>query len=76
MVRLRPVSWKELEKVVLSEGWVFDRQKGSHRMYKKPGAQRPQVIPEHKEIKKGTLKSILTALNLSQEEFYSRLDSL
>jgi predicted RNA binding protein YcfA (HicA-like mRNA interferase family) len=30
------VKWKELIEIVEDDGWIFVRQKGSHRQYKHP----------------------------------------
>jgi len=50
MPRINPVHWKTLECIFLKAGFVFDRQKGDHRSYVKPGCLRPVVIPKYKEI--------------------------
>ena len=57
---------RELVKLVESEGWVFDRQKGSHMVFVKEGTLRPLVIPNHpsKDIKKKTLLDILKQAGL------------
>lgn len=44
-------------------------QKGSHVKYKNDNTQRIFIIPMHKEIAAGTLKSILEQANIELEEF-------
>lgn len=44
-------------------------QKGSHVKYKNFYTQRIFIIPMHKEIAAGTLKSILEQANVELEEF-------
>ena len=46
---------KEMVKLLLANGFVFDRQKGSHAIYVNPETYRIIVVPMHaKELKKGT----------------------
>jgi predicted RNA binding protein YcfA (HicA-like mRNA interferase family) len=42
-----PLSAKEMLRLFLNEGWILDRQKGSHMMMEKDG--RHAVIPNHKD---------------------------
>ena len=44
-------------------------QKGSHAKYKNPITQKVFIIPMHKEIAKGTLKSILEQADVKLEVF-------
>lgn len=48
-------------------------QKGSHAKYKNRQTQRVFIIPLHKEIAKGTLKSILEQADVELEEFLNLL---
>ena len=57
MPRITPVDWKTLECVFKKAGFVFDRGKGDHRSYVKPGCLRPVVIPKYKEIDIDIIKS-------------------
>jgi predicted RNA binding protein YcfA (HicA-like mRNA interferase family) len=50
MPKIKPVHWKELEKVFLASGFRFVRQEGSHRAYTKPGISRPVIIPAYTEV--------------------------
>ncbi len=60
---------KETEKILLKIGFVFHRQKGSHKIYVKDDYL--VVVPMHnKDLKKGTLLSIIKATGLSVEEFW------
>ena len=51
-------SRKELIKTVESEGYIYDRTKGSHDIYKKYNAP-PLSIPKGKEISRGTLRNVV-----------------
>lgn len=44
-------------------------QKGSHVKYKNLYSQKVFIIPMHKEIASGTLKSILEQANIELDEF-------
>ena len=52
---------KQLEKMLKDAGWYFDRQKGSHRIYKHKHIRGIVVIPFHgsKDLPEGTLNSIM-----------------
>jgi predicted RNA binding protein YcfA (HicA-like mRNA interferase family) len=67
----------ELIKKLGKIGWVVISQKGSHVKLKKDNKQ-PLIIPNHKPIKKGTLKSILEQLSeytqKTTEEIIQELD--
>lgn len=73
MPKLPLVSGKDLAKVFTKLGFVFISQRGSHiKMRHQDG--RTVVIPNHKVIKKGTLKKgILNPLNISVEELQKLL---
>lgn len=50
----------ELIKLLERNGWVFDRQKGSHKVYIKAGVHYHITVPHpEKDIAKGTLRKIL-----------------
>jgi predicted RNA binding protein YcfA (HicA-like mRNA interferase family) len=63
---------KEVIKVLEKLGFVFVRQKGSHRIYVKGNIV--ITIPYHnKDLKKGTLRAIIKQAGLSVEEFLKLL---
>lgn len=69
MPKLPVVSGKELIRVFTKMGFIFVSQRGSHIKMKHPDG-RIVIIPNHKVIKKGTLKKgILNPLNIPVEEF-------
>jgi len=47
MTQLRPLRPREVERVPLDHGFVFDHQTGSHRVYKHPETRRTTVVPFH-----------------------------
>lgn len=56
---------RELEKIILSDGWYFVRQLGSHKHYKHPVKPGKVTIPFHSgDVDKGTVNSILKQAGL------------
>ena len=52
-------------------GFVFLRQKGSHRIFRRGSVG--CVVPDHKEIKVGTLAGTLRQAEVSTEDFLAAL---
>ncbi len=60
-----PIKPKELERIILADGWVFKRQVGSHRQYIHPFKNGKTTIPFHcRDIPKGTENLILRQAGL------------
>ena len=58
---------REIIKVLESRGFVFIRQKGSHRLYRKDLLR--VTVPYHsKDLKPGTLRNILKQAGMTSEE--------
>ena len=55
-----PLKPREMEKIILDDGWIFKSQEGSHRHYVHPTKPGKVTIPFHqvKELNKITEKSI------------------
>jgi predicted RNA binding protein YcfA (HicA-like mRNA interferase family) len=45
---MKPLSARELERLILARGWVENTRGGSHRNYKKAGVEELITIPFHK----------------------------
>jgi predicted RNA binding protein YcfA (HicA-like mRNA interferase family) len=73
MPSLPNVSGREVVKAFGKDGWEFARQKGSHMIMVKPGHIASLSIPDHKEMAKGTLRSLIRSSGLSVEEFIELL---
>ena len=60
------MTFKELDKLLKSKGWVPVRSKGSHFQYQHKEYPNTIAVPNHsgKDIKKGTLNSILKQAGL------------
>ncbi len=58
---------KELVKFIEKDGWKFNRQTGSHRIFVHESKKGIVVVPIHGgDIPKGTLKSILKQADLEK----------
>ena len=58
-------------KVLEKCGFYFVSQKGSHKKYS--NGSRTVIIPDHYEIARGTLKSILAMADIPLDEFVKML---
>jgi predicted RNA binding protein YcfA (HicA-like mRNA interferase family) len=55
----RTFSGKQVIKVLRRIGYIIDHQKGSHIFLHNPQENKSIVVPNHKELKKGTLNNII-----------------
>ena len=68
------LSGREVIRALRKIGYKRDRQKGSHivmRLTEYP--YRRIVVPDHREVAKGTLRAIIRKVGLSVEEFIELL---
>ena len=68
MPKLPRLSGKELIKILSKIGFEIIRQRGSH-IFLRHNDGRTTVVPNHKEIDKGTLLEIIRQVKLKREEF-------
>ena len=68
------VNWKIFEKFLLSQGCVFIRIKGDHRVYVKTGKQRPLVVPQYNPIPAFIIMNNLRVLGVSKKVLMKFLD--
>ena len=75
MPKLPVLSAREVLKALERAGFVRVAQKGSHIRLKGTwaGQVRVVVVPNHPEIARGTLISIIRQSGMSREEFLGRL---
>lgn len=68
------VKAKDLIKVIEKLGFYFDRQKGSHAIYKNSQGQRV-VVPIHsgQDLKQGTLMGMIQDIGIDKETFFELL---
>lgn len=68
-------SAKEILKTLSRAGFQIISQKGSHVKLRgiREGKLQTVIVPNHKEIARGTFTSILSQANLTKQEFESYL---
>jgi len=69
MPTLPNLSGKAVVKAFERDGWTKARQRGSHVVMVKDGSMATLSVPDHKEVAKGTLRSLIRASGLSVDEF-------
>ena len=74
MTKLPVLSGKELCRILKRVGYKIDHQTGSHIIVRNENPPyRRLTVPNHKEIAKGTLRSIIRQAGLTYEEFMQLL---
>ncbi len=73
MPPLPRLSGKEVVQVFERFGWKVARQKGSHIILVRENSIVTLSVPDHKEVAKGTLRSLMRASALTVSEFNERL---
>jgi predicted RNA binding protein YcfA (HicA-like mRNA interferase family) len=72
--QLPVVSGRDVVKALARLGYEFDRQKGSHMILRQSRSpHRRAVVPDHSEVAKGTLRSIIREAGLTVDEFRALL---
>ena len=67
---------REVVKVFEKFGWRVVRQKGSHIILIKSGHIATLSVPNHPEVARGTLRSLIQKAGLTIEEFFEALKSV
>jgi predicted RNA binding protein YcfA (HicA-like mRNA interferase family) len=67
------ISGREAAKGFERAGWHFDRQSGSHMVYKKVGALHSLSIPDHRVLDRGLLRRLIRDSGLTVEQFRALL---
>ena len=75
MPKLPRLSGKEIIKALSKSGFEVVRQKGSHVIMKKKTSEGEiaTVVPNHKEVDRGTLLEIIRQAKLTRDEFMNLL---
>jgi predicted RNA binding protein YcfA (HicA-like mRNA interferase family) len=69
MPSLPVVSGREVVKAFESLGWTVVRRSSSHIIMVHPDHEVTLSIPDHKEVAKGALRSLIRAADLTVAEF-------
>ncbi len=73
MPRITPIRWRTLECIFIKDGFVFERQEGSHRSYSKKGVKRPIIIPTYKEVQLKEIQSNMRTASMSRDKYFAYL---
>ena len=65
-------SGREVVRAFESLGWQVARQSGSHVIMVKESEMTTLSIPDHREVAKGTLRSLIRAAGITVNEFIAR----
>ena len=71
MAILPVLSGREVVKTFEGDGWRIARHRGSHIILVKNGHMSTLSVPDHREVAKGTLRSLIRASGLTPGEFIS-----
>ena len=74
MSKLPRISGRECVKVLNKIGFYFKRQEGSHIILRRNEPFSQVVVPDHKELDRGTLRAIIRMSGLSVDEFIRHLN--
>jgi predicted RNA binding protein YcfA (HicA-like mRNA interferase family) len=69
MSKLPRVSGRDVVTVLLKRNFILKRQHGSHIVLRRDDPFAQVVVPDHRELDKGTLRAILRQAGISIEEF-------
>ncbi len=75
MTKLPRLSGKEVVKALSKAGFEIVRQRGSHVIMRKqtPEGKIATVVPNHKEVDRGTLLEIIRQAKMTKESFIDLL---
>ena len=76
MPKLPVLSGKDIVKVLSKIGFVHVRTKGSHAILNKQDSEKGKItvpVPLHRELAKGTLKSIMNQAGLTLDDLLALL---
>lgn len=68
------LSGREVRAALERAGFVFRRQSGSHMVLRRDDPYARAVVPDHKQIRTGTLRRIIADAGLTVEGFMQLLE--
>ena len=69
MSSLPRISGRECVGALLKIGFILRRQHGSHMILRRNEPFNQLVVPDHKELDRGTLRAIIRQANITVDEF-------
>lgn len=73
MAKLPRISGRECIAALLKAGFYERRQRGSHIVLRRDDPFTQLVVPDHRELDRGTLRAIIRQADLSVDEFVELL---
>jgi predicted RNA binding protein YcfA (HicA-like mRNA interferase family) len=73
MPKLPLISGQECVKALLKIGFYVDRQKGSHIIMRRDDPFAIISVPNHRELRKGMIRTIIKGAGLTIDEFIDLL---
>ncbi len=73
MPALPIISGRDARRAFEKLGWQFARQRGSHMILVQAGHSASLSVPDHREVARGTLRSLIRSAGLTVEEFVTAL---
>ncbi len=67
------VSGRAMQKALERIGFVYQRQKGSHIVLRRDDPYARVIVPDHKELRSGTLRQILNEAGITVQQFMELL---
>jgi predicted RNA binding protein YcfA (HicA-like mRNA interferase family) len=74
MTRLPDISGREVIRALERAGFHRKHQKGSHVVMRRDHPFAQTVVPDHREVHRGTLRGILAQAHLTVDEFLNLLE--
>ena len=73
MSKLPQISGRECVRALGKTGFYFKRQEGSHIVLRRDNPFAQVIVPDHKELDRGTLRAIIRQSGLSVDGFIKLL---
>lgn len=73
MKKLPIISGRDCVKALGKAGFYFKRQEGSHIIMRRDNPFSQVIVPDHKELDRGTLRAIIRQTDLSVDDFIKLL---
>ncbi len=67
------LSGDEVVRVFERLGWLVARRRGSHIVMIKEGEMATLSVPDHKQVAKGTLRSLIRSAKLTTDRFLAAI---
>lgn len=67
------LSGRQVRSALERAGFVFRRQKGSHMILRRDEPHSRVVVPDHKQVRQGTLRRIIADAGLTVDQFVELL---